>query len=127
MKSIVAAALLWWGIASAGAEDQPVPLDTRIVAENDSVVVLRMSIPPQAKTPMHDVTPRVVVWLSDAHFVDRYADGHAVEEKRKAGDAEWVGARRHSGENLSHQPMEFIAVVLKTAGGHQGAARRHGH
>ena len=127
MKSIVAAALLWWGIASAGAEDQPVPLDTRIIAENDSVVVLRMSIPPHARTPMHDVTPRVVVWLSDAHFVDRYADGHAVEEQRKAGDAEWVGARRHSGENLSHQSMEFIAVVPKTAGGKQDPPPRHRH
>jgi hypothetical protein len=28
---------------------------------------------------------------------------------------EWPPARRHSGENLSDRPMEFIAVVLKGA------------
>jgi hypothetical protein len=50
-----------------------------------------------------------------AHFVDRYADGKSVEGTRKAGDAEWLPARRHSGENLSDRPMEFIAVVLKGA------------
>jgi hypothetical protein len=26
---------------------------------------------------------------------------------RKAGNAEWVSARRHAGENLSDRPMEF--------------------
>ncbi len=132
MKSIVVAALLACGIASAYAEGQsappgPTPLDARIIAENDSVVIFRMSIPPHAKTPMHDVTPLAVVWLSDAHFVDRYPDGRAIEENRNAGEAEWVAARRHSGENLSDRPMEFIAVVPKIVGGKQETAPRHGH
>src|SRR5256885_16698795 len=132
MKSILTAALLVCGMAPACAEGQtvapgPTPLDARLVTENDSVTVLRMSIPPHAQTPMHDVTPRVVVWLSDAHFVDRYADGHKVEEKREAGDAEWISARRHSGENLSDRPMEFIAVVLKAGAGNQAPPRGHVH
>jgi hypothetical protein len=29
---------------------------------------------------------------------------------RKAGNAEWVSARRHAGENLSDRPMDFIAA-----------------
>jgi oxalate decarboxylase/phosphoglucose isomerase-like protein (cupin superfamily) len=65
---------------------------------------------------MHDVTPRVIVWLKDAHFVDSFPDGTSREEVRKSGDAEWVPARRHAGENVADAPMEFIAVVLKPAG-----------
>jgi hypothetical protein len=37
------------------------------------------------------------------------------EEMRKAGNAEWVSARRHAGENLSDKPMDFIAVIVKRA------------
>jgi hypothetical protein len=32
----------------------------------------------------------------------------------------WVPAQRHAGENLSTQPLEFLAIVPKTA-----AAARH--
>ena len=77
----------------------PVPVDAKIIAENDFVQVVRMSIAGHASTPIHDITPRVVIWLRDAHFVDRFADGAAKEERRKSGDAEWVPMRRHS---LSH-------------------------
>jgi len=77
---------------------------------------------------MHEVTARVVVWLGDAHFVDHYADGKVVDETRKAGDAEWVPARRHSGENLSDRPMEFIAIVLKcAASGERPSPHAHDH
>lgn len=121
MKSMLTAGLLIGSISAALAQDHsppPGPFGIQLVTGNEFVQVLRISLPPHAKTPMHDVTPRVVVWLHDAHFVDRYADGTAQEEKRKAGDAEWVSARRHSGENLSDQPMEFIAVVVKAAATH---------
>ena len=74
---------------------------------------------------MHDISPRVIVWLADAHFVDHFADGTTKEETRKAGDVEWVPARRHAGENLSDSPMEFIAVLVKTApGGEHRPAHR---
>jgi hypothetical protein len=128
IKSIIGAVLVICSIAPALAQEQtpspgtscgdgcpPAPVAASLVAENELVQVLRVSIPAHARTPMHDLTPRVVVWLADAHFVDRYPDGKVVDETRKAGDAEWVPARRHSGENLSDRPMEFIAVVLKRA------------
>jgi len=89
------------------------PVDVKLVTENELVQVFRMSVPAHSKTPMHDISPRVIVWLSDAHFVDHFADGTAKEETRKAGDVEWVPARRHAGENLLDHPMEFIAVLVK--------------
>src|SRR5215470_17157296 len=68
------------------------PGDYKLVLENESVQVLRIRIAPHEKTPMHDVTPRVVVWMADAHFVDSFADGTTREERRRAGDVEWVSA-----------------------------------
>jgi len=100
-------------------------IDAKLVTENEFVQVFRMSVPARSGTPMHDVSPRVVIWLSDAHFVDHFADGTTKEETRKAGDVEWVPARRHAGQNLSDSPMEFIAVVVRaaSAGGHRPAHR----
>jgi hypothetical protein len=96
--------------------------DAQLILENGSVQVIRIRIAPHEKTPVHDVTPRVVVWLADARFVDSFPDGTTRVEIRKAGDADWVPARRHAGENLSETPMDFIAVVVKQAdpatGGH---------
>jgi hypothetical protein len=92
-------------------------VDARPLFENEAVQVFRMRIAPRERTPMHDVSPRVVVWLADAHFIDTFADGRTQEERRTAGEAEWVSARRHAGANLSDQPMEFIAVVVKSAAG----------
>src|SRR5215475_15844114 len=101
------------------------PVDAKLVTENEVVQVFRMSVPARSKTPMHDISSRVIVWLSDAHFVDHFADGTRKEEIRKAGDVEWVPARRHAGENLSDKPMEFIVVVVRAApaSGHAPAHR----
>jgi hypothetical protein len=125
MKMTLPVVLTLCCISTAVAQDHTLPagpagVDMKLLAENEFVQVLRMSIPGGFKTPMHDVTPRVVVWLSDAHFVDHFADGKAQEETRRAGDAEWISARRHAGQNLSDRPMEFIAVIMKgpAAGAH---------
>lgn len=140
MRSIIGALLVMCTAAAALAEQPPpsgvapcadncaTSVDARLVTENEYVQVLRLSIPAHARTPMHDVTARVVVWLGDAHFIDRYADGKIVEETRKAGDAEWVPARRHSGENLSDRPMEFVAIVLRgAASGDRPSPHTHDH
>jgi hypothetical protein len=34
-----------------------------------------------------------------------------------AGDIDWVPIQRHAGENLAHEPLEFLAVVPKATGG----------
>ena len=66
---------------------------------------------------MHDIaSARLVVWLTDAHLRDTHADGHSEEIRRRPGDIDWGGVRRHAGENLSHEPLEFLAVVPKTGG-----------
>jgi len=118
MKSRLILMLMTCSTASALAQDHlrtQSAVDTRLLIENEFVQVVRISIPPHGKTPMHDVSPRIMLWMAEAHFVDRYADGTVREEMRKAGNAEWVSARRHAGENLSDKPMDFIAVIVKRA------------
>jgi len=114
MRSLLVVALMLWAVIGLAQDRPPAAFD--VVAENEVVQVLRISLPPHARTPMHDVTPRVVIWLDDAHFIDRFADGTTREGRRKAGDAEWVSARRHAGENLSDKSMDFIAVIVKPPG-----------
>ena len=69
---------------------------------------------PHEKTPMHDITSaRLVVWLTDVHMRDTHPDGGANETHRRAGTIDWVRVQRHAGENLSHEPLEFLAIVPK--------------
>jgi len=67
VKSIVAAALTIGAVAALLAQEHPIShgtsaaIDARLVTENEFVQIYRMAIPAHARTPMHDVTPRVVV------------------------------------------------------------------
>jgi hypothetical protein len=70
------------------------PADAKVEFENETIIVVRVRMAPHEKTPMHDITSaRLVVW--------------------RAGAIDWVGVQRHAGENLSHEPLEFLAIVPK--------------
>jgi beta-alanine degradation protein BauB len=95
------------------------PSQMRVELENPSMIVLRVVLGPHEKTGVHDVSPRLVIWLTDAHLRDTMADGTQHDYQRAAGTVEWIPAQRHAGENLSDRPIEFLAVVP--------AADNHGH
>jgi quercetin dioxygenase-like cupin family protein len=98
------------------------PADAKVEFENESIIVVRVRMAPHEKTPMHDIaSARLVVWLTDVHLRDTHPDGSANEIHRRAGTIYWVGVQRHAGENLSHEPLEFLAIVPKT--GRQAAPR----
>jgi hypothetical protein len=93
------------------------PADAKVEFENESIIVVRVRMAPHEKTPMHDIaSARLVVWLTDAHLRDTHPDGSANEMHRRAGTIDWVGVQRHAGENLSHEPLEFLAIVPKAGG-----------
>jgi hypothetical protein len=85
----------------------------RTELDNDTVRVVRVHIGPHEKVPVHDVTPRVVVWLTDAHLRATLENGTTREERATAGQVGWVPAQRHAAENLDGHPIEFIAIVSK--------------
>jgi hypothetical protein len=81
--------------------------------QNDRVQVLRMRLGPREKIPMHALTERVIVWLTDAHLRVVKPDGKVLEERHVPGETSWVAADQHEGENLGDRTIEFIAVVPK--------------
>jgi hypothetical protein len=69
---------------------------------------------PRQKTPMHDiVNPRLIIWLTDAHLKDTGSDGRVTEYSRPTGSIDWVTPRRHTGENVSDQSLDFLAIIPK--------------
>ena len=82
--------------------------------DNDAVLVLRIRLAPHEKTGMHDVSARLVVWLTDAHIRDTKPDGTTSDYRRTAGTVEWVQAQRHAGENLSDNPIDFLAIIPRS-------------
>ena len=99
------------------ASPQAGPANAVVEFENESIMVVRIRMAPHEKTPMHDIaSARLVVWLTAAHLRDTHPDGSANETHRRAGDIDWVGVQRHAGENLSHEPLEFLAIVPKAGG-----------
>ena len=90
------------------------PAEVRPEFESDSIIVLRIRMAPHEKTAMHELSARLVVWLTDAHLRDTKPDGTATDYRRAAGTTEWVPAQQHAGENLADMPIEFLAVVPKS-------------
>lgn len=93
--------------------------------ENESMTVIRMHMAPHEKTPTHDiVSPRLVIWLTEAHLKDTGPDGSVSEYSRPAGSADWITPRRHMGENMSDQSLDFLAIIPKAvaASGSHGAS-----
>src|SRR6202171_79452 len=102
-------------IADALAQHVPSsgPAQMHPELDNDSFTVLRIRLAPHERTGMHDVSARLVIWLTEAHLRDTAEDGKTIDYDRTAGAVDWVPTRRHAGENLSDNPIEFLAVVSK--------------
>jgi hypothetical protein len=83
---------------------------------NDTLDVVRVRLAPHEKTGMHNLTPRLVIWLTDVHLRDTKPDGTTTDYRRGAGTVEWIPAQRHAGENLSGQAIEFLGVIPKPNG-----------
>jgi oxalate decarboxylase/phosphoglucose isomerase-like protein (cupin superfamily) len=57
-----------------------------------------------------------MVWLTEVYLRDTHADGSTDDIRRRAGDIDWIPVQRHAGENLAHEPLEFLAIVPKGTG-----------
>ena|SRR5260370_34446757 len=70
-------------IARASAQQAPHSGPAQILPEldNESVVVLRIRMAPHERTGLHDVSARLVIWLTDAHLRDTKADGTTTDRK----------------------------------------------
>lgn len=124
----MAAGLVFWAFSSSGQEVHgDGPAQMRVELDNPSLSVLRVVLGPHEKTGMHDVSARLIVWLTEAHLRDAMADGSTREYERAAGTVEWIPAQRHAGENLSGQPIAFLAVIPKMGPPFAPTSEDHDH
>ncbi len=105
--------------ATMALAQDPVKVDPKhykVEVENAQVRILRITVGPHEKTPMHEHPAGVVVWLTDANGKLTTAEGKTEEFHTQAGQAEWSGPEKHWGENTSDKPLEVIQVELKRPG-----------
>ena len=95
--------------------DDPVEVSPqlyRVVFENDRVRVLEYQDQPGDRTRPHHHPDSVMVTLSA--FTRRIsANGQEVRVELPAGQARWLDAQHHSGENVGTTPTHTVFVELK--------------
>jgi len=122
MKNVVSAlvALTALAVGAPAAAQDPIksnPDVYKLVLENSSVRVLRVSVKPGGKTTMHEHPDTVIVALSDARVKFTGADGKSTDAPLKAEQALWAPAEKHMGENLEKNQADVILVELKPSKG----------
>lgn len=84
----------------------------KVIFENERVRVLEYRDRPGDKTSLHRHPDSVMYTL--ASFSRRLTvDGRQVEVDLQAGQARWVGAQEHAGENIGDTETHSIFVELK--------------
>jgi hypothetical protein len=84
----------------------------KVIFENERVRVLEYRDEPGDHTHAHRHPDSVMVTLSA--FRRRIAaGGRSVEVELTAGEARWVGAQEHTGENIGDTASHSIFVELK--------------
>jgi hypothetical protein len=94
----------------------PVKLDPqyhKVDFENERVRVLRTTLEPHIKSPMHEHPPYVVVYLTDLHTTMAMNDGRLVDNVRRKGVVAWRDFMAHSTENIGSVKAMEIQVELK--------------
>ena len=122
MKMLVSslAAVTALAIGSSAAAQDPIksnPDVYKLVLENSSVRILRVTVKPGGKTTMHEHPDTVIVALSDARVKFTGGDGKSTEAPLKAEQAMWAPAEKHMGENMEKTQVEVVLVELKPSKG----------
>jgi quercetin dioxygenase-like cupin family protein len=97
-------------LGDAVAED---PKHPALVLENESVRVLRTTIPPGETAPMHGHGERVTVILSGDRMRTQREGGEPSESDVKTGDVSIAGPVRHTATNVGKVVHDAITVELK--------------
>ena len=112
---VSAAVVLSFALGALYAQDvMKVGADTHsVLLENDNVRVLKVSIKPGGKVPMHSHTHNVAYYLSDAKVKITMPDGKTAERELKAGTSSWSEAVTHAVENVGSTELQEIQIELK--------------
>ena len=102
---------------SLGAQD-PVKVGAnkcKVEFENDYVRVLRWSVGPGEKVPMHEHPASISILLSGGHVEFTNPDGTTRDLEADAGKVACNGPQSHASENVGEMLWEVIQIELKGA------------
>ncbi len=114
-RALLLAGLMCLAVFTAKAQD-PAKVDPKhckVEFENAQVRVLRFTVGPHEKIPMHEHPASVLIALTDSHGKEIFPDGKEVDRQTKAGEVRWRDALKHANENLGDRSTESIVVELK--------------
>ena len=113
--SLILLVLLWSGTALA---QDPVKVDAqhyKVVFENTSIRVLKISYPPGGKSVMHQHPESIVVPLSPSKVRFNLADGKSEVNDMANESAMYSAAGTHNPENIGTGPVEALLIEFKSA------------
>jgi beta-alanine degradation protein BauB len=97
------------------SQDDPTvtdPMLYKVIFENERVRVLEYGDEPGDRTHVHRHPDSVMVTLSA--FRRRVTAGdRSAEVELRAGEARWVGAQEHAGENIGDTATHCVFIELK--------------
>jgi quercetin dioxygenase-like cupin family protein len=89
------------------------PTHHQVPIDNDRVRVLRTTLEPHLRGPMHRHRSYVVVYLTGLHTTMKLADGRTVDNPRKPGEVAFRNAYQHQTENIGDKTAVEIQIELK--------------
>ena len=113
--SLILLVLLWSGTALA---QDPVKVDAqhyKVVFENTSIRVLKISYPPGGKSVMHQHPESIVVPLAASKVRFHLADGKSEENDLPNESAMYSVAGTHNPENIGTGPVDALLIEFKSA------------
>lgn len=113
--SLISLVLLWSGTALAQDPVKVDPQHYKVVLENTSVRVLRISYPPGGKSVMHQHPESIVVPLAASKVRFNLPDGKSEESDLPSESAMYTPAGTHNPENIGTGPVDAVLVEFKSA------------
>jgi beta-alanine degradation protein BauB len=117
-RTFVPAASLVLLFSAAVVAQDPVKVDSshyKVLVENASVRVLKISYPAGAKSTMHHHPDSLVVSLADSSVQFQTPDGKSTDQKMPSQSAMYAPAGDHLPTNVGKTPIDAILVEFKTA------------
>ena len=113
--SIVSLVLLCSGIALAQDAVKTDPAHYKVVLENASVRILRISYDPGAKSTMHSHPDSIVIPLAASKVRFTLPDGKSQDSDLASESAMYTPAGTHNPANMGTGPVDALLVEFKTA------------
>ena len=113
----VACLLLWSGAALAQDPVKVAPEVYKVIVDNPSVRVLRVSLPVGAKTAMHQHPEHLVIPLTADKVRFTGADGKSTDSALPVESGTFIPAGSHAGANIGTTAVDAIVIEFKGAPG----------